>query len=44
MRLGFVQLTTVRYLGTFLQDPLDVPVVVLERLAGQMEIPATRRA
>jgi Domain of unknown function (DUF4158) len=23
----------------FLQDPLDVPAVVLERLAGQLEIP-----
>jgi Domain of unknown function (DUF4158) len=32
------QLTTVRYLGTFLPDPLDVPAVVLERLAGQLQI------
>ena len=39
MRLGFtLQVTTVRYLGMFLQDPLDVPTVVLERLAGQLEI------
>ena len=30
--------TTVRYLGTFLTDPLDVPPVVLEHLAGQLEI------
>ena len=34
--LGFsLQLTTVRYVRTFLPDPLDVPTVVLERLAGQ---------
>ena len=33
-----MQLTTVRYLGTFLPDPLDVPTVVLERLAGQLQI------
>lgn len=38
-RLGLaLQLTTVRYLGTFLPDPLDVPTVVLERLAGQLQI------
>ena len=38
-RLGLaLQLTTVRYLGTFLPDPLDVPTVVLERLAGQLGI------
>ena len=38
-RLGLaLQLTTVRYLGTFLPDPLDVPAVVLERLAGQLQI------
>jgi len=38
-RLGFsVQLTTVRFLGTFLVDPLDVPWVVVEFLAGQLGI------
>jgi hypothetical protein len=38
-RLGLaLQLTTVRYLGTFLPDPLDVPTAVLERLAGQLQI------
>jgi hypothetical protein len=33
-----LQLTTVRYLETLLPDPLDVPTVVLERLAGQLQI------
>ena len=38
-RLGLaLQLTTVRYLGTFLPDPLDVPTAVLQRLAGQLQI------
>ena len=37
-RLGLaLQLTTVRFPGTFLPDPLDVPTVVLERLAGQLQ-------
>ena len=39
MSLGFAQqLTTVRYLGTFLTDPLDVPPLVTEHLAKQLGI------
>jgi hypothetical protein len=38
-RLGFaLQLTTVRSLGLFLVDPLEVPGVVLDYLAGQLGI------
>lgn len=38
-RLGFaVQLGTVRYLGTFLDDPLAVPALVLHSLAKQLHI------
>ena len=33
-----MQLTTVRSLGLFLVDPLEVPGVVLDYLAGQLEI------
>ena len=40
-RLGFaVQLCTVRYLGTFLEDPLTVPTPVLHTLAKQLRIAA----
>ncbi|WP_240644292.1 DUF4158 domain-containing protein [Antribacter gilvus] len=36
-RLGFaLQLTTVRYVGAFLPDPLEVPWSVVEYLAGQL--------
>jgi hypothetical protein len=39
MKLGFaLQLVTVRYVGRFLEDPLDVPGVVLDFVAGQLEI------
>ena len=42
-RLGFaVQLGTVRYLGTFLDAPLDVPVPVTHSMAKQLGIDATR--
>ncbi len=38
-RLGFaVQLGTVRYLGTFLEDPLAVPAPVLHTLARQLRV------
>ena len=38
-RLGFaVQLGTVRYLGAFLTDPMDVPAPVLLTLAKQLRI------
>jgi hypothetical protein len=38
-RLGFsVQLVTVRHLGRFLDDPLDVPNVVLDYLASQLGV------
>nr|WP_255953530.1 DUF4158 domain-containing protein [Streptomyces sp. ODS25] len=41
-RLGFaVQMTMVRYLGVFLDDPIDVPTEVVDYLAGQLGIADT---
>ncbi len=38
-RLGFaLQLTTARFLGTFLEDPLDVPGTVLQTLVRQLRV------
>ncbi|WP_435826732.1 DUF4158 domain-containing protein [Nonomuraea dietziae] len=38
-RLGFaLRLTTARFIGRFLTDPLDVPDEVLQYLADQLEI------
>jgi Domain of unknown function (DUF4158) len=37
MKAGFaLQLVTVRWLGTFLEDPLEVPAAVLDFVAGQL--------
>ena len=39
MKLGFaLLLVTVRYVGLFLVNPLDVPAEVLEFVAGQLDI------
>jgi hypothetical protein len=39
MRAGFaLQLVTVRWLGTFLEDPLEVPGAVLDFVAGQLGV------
>ena len=39
MRLGFaLQLVTVRWLGTFLEDPAGVPAAVLDFVADQLDV------
>lgn len=39
-KLGFaVQLCTLRFLGTFLPNPLQVPAVVLRHVADQLQLP-----
>ena len=39
MRAGFaLQLVTARWLGTFLEDPVEVPGAVLDFVAGQLRI------
>jgi hypothetical protein len=39
MKLGFaLQLVTARYVGLFLEDPLDVPAEVVNFVAGQLGI------
>src|SRR3984893_17684290 len=39
MKLGFaLQLVTVRWLGTFLEDPLEVPGAVLDFVARQLGV------
>ena len=41
-RLGFVvQLGTVRFLGTFLANPIEVPPNVVDYLAGQLDVTST---
>jgi len=38
-RLGYaLQLTTVRFLGTFLEDPAAVPQAVVQALAAQVKV------
>ncbi|MDV6376184.1 Tn3 family transposase [Deinococcus arenicola] len=39
-KLGFaVQLCTLRYLGTFLPNPIQVPQVAVRHVAGQLDLP-----
>ena len=39
LKLGFgLQFVTVRWTGAFLEDPADVPAVVLDFVAGQLGV------